>query len=111
MPLHDLKYSIDCEKDCLLVFTSGSGGNPKAVVHSLKGLILSAKATNSLYSLSKDDCWLLSLGLFHIAGVMIFIRMLIINAKIELLDRSLQEKIEEKIKYNVSCSNPSLTSH
>ena len=43
--VHDLKYSIDCDKDCLLVFTSGSGGNPKAVVHSLKGLILSAKAT------------------------------------------------------------------
>ena len=91
-----INYTIDSSKDCLLVFTSGSSGTPKAVVHSFSSLIASAEATNKFYGICKSDVWLLSLGLFHIAGIMIFMRMLLKMAAIELLDDSLSEKINEK---------------
>lgn len=66
----------------LIMFTSGSSGKPKAVVHNFKSLFESVKNLNSIANLSSSDLWLASLPLYHIGGFMILIRALLSGGSI-----------------------------
>jgi len=66
----------------LIMFTSGSTGNPKAVVHTFQSLYESVLALNSFAELSPDDIWLASLPFYHIGGFMILIRSLIVGSSV-----------------------------
>ena len=63
--------------NALILFTSGSSGTPKVVVHTFSSLYESVKALDSKFSLSQNDEWLASLPLYHIGGFMILIRALL----------------------------------
>ncbi|MGI0119832.1 AMP-binding protein [Zooshikella sp. RANM57] len=52
-----------------LLFTSGSIGEPKVVAHSLGNYWASAQGTLVKLPLAPDDCWLLSLPLYHVGGL------------------------------------------
>ena len=66
---------------CML-FTSGSSGTPKAVVHSFFGLWSSAEFSHRNIPFSIGHRWLLSLFLWHIGGLMIPIRALYHGASV-----------------------------
>ncbi|SMF41487.1 O-succinylbenzoic acid--CoA ligase [Alteromonadaceae bacterium Bs31] len=53
---------------CLGIFTSGSSGDPKLVLHSWETLQANAKASNQIIPLLEGDKTLLSLPLYHIGG-------------------------------------------
>jgi len=75
----------------LIMFTSGSSGKSKAVVHTFESLFGSVKAIDSFADLSTEDIWLASLPFFHIGGFMILVRSLIVGSSIAFPD-SLEHK-------------------
>ncbi|MFA5805043.1 MAG: o-succinylbenzoate--CoA ligase [Melioribacteraceae bacterium] len=86
----------------LIMFTSGSIGNPKAVVHTFQSLYESVLATDSFAELSSDDIWLASLPFYHIGGFMILIRSLISGSSVAFPASPKYEDINQVINQ----SNP-----
>ena len=72
--------SIDPDAWGTIVFTSGSTGSAKAVVHSLANHFYSALGANQLMPLNPGDRWLISLPLYHVGGLAIFFRTLLSGA-------------------------------
>ncbi|MCA8970674.1 MAG: AMP-binding protein [Planctomycetes bacterium] len=59
-----------------VVFTSGSTGEPRAVVHGLENHAVSADGAAARIPFGPGDRWLLSLPFHHIAGLSIWMRAL-----------------------------------
>ena len=80
----------------IMLFTSGSSGAPKVVVHSFASLWSSANFSQQNIPFSKGDRWLQSLFLWHIGGLMIPIRALFGGASVVQKDRllTLPDQIE-----------------
>ena len=70
------------ENIALIMFTSGSSGKQKAVVHTFKSLFSSVTALNDFAKLSHDNVWLASLSFYHIGGFMIPVRALLTGATV-----------------------------
>lgn len=90
----------------LIMFTSGSTGNPKAVVHTFQSLYESVLALYSFAELSTDDTWLASLPFYHIGGFMILVRSLIAGSSIVFPTSPKFEDISQTIKQ----TNPTFVS-
>jgi len=73
--------ALDCDGQ-IVFFTSGSSGEPKAVVHKLENLNLAAAASNAFTGLSSEDKWLISLPLSHVGGFSIVLRTALVGAKV-----------------------------
>jgi O-succinylbenzoic acid--CoA ligase len=58
----------------LIIATSGSSGQPKGVMLSRDNLYTSAMQANQALDLRREDCWLHTMPMFHIAGMAINIR-------------------------------------
>ena len=70
----------------IVFFTSGSTGEPKAVVHDLDRLRLAANASNLLTGLKETHSWLVPLPLSHVGGFSVILRTQAVGAKIHLLE-------------------------
>lgn len=80
---------------CLCIFTSGSTGQAKAALHGIANLSYSAQTANANMALSTGDVWLLSLPLFHVAGIGVLFRCAMAGATAAF--PSTAEPIEEGI--------------
>ena len=65
-----------------LLFTSGSTGEPKAILHSWANHIYSAKGANANMPLGPGDRWLLSLPLYHVGGLAVLVRCALAGAAV-----------------------------
>ena len=70
----------DDQEKKIILFTSGSTKDPKAVLHSLDTLIQNAKASHKNIVFEYGHTWLLSLSLWHIGGLAIVIRSMLHGA-------------------------------
>lgn len=75
---------FDEDQPATIVFTSGSTGGPKAAMHSIGNHLHSARLSNQNIPLGPGDRWLLSLPLFHVAGIGVVFRCLVGGAAIAI---------------------------
>jgi O-succinylbenzoic acid--CoA ligase len=87
---------------CYTLFrTSGTSNTPKNVLHKLISHFISAFAVNDVLRFNQEDCWLLSLPIYHISGFSIFIRACIANASI-IINIKTKNFLYNIAKYKIS---------
>lgn len=69
--------AIPFGREASVVFTSGSTGKPRGLVHTVGNYLYSALGTNEFIGLGPSDRWLASLPLFHVGGILIWVRTLL----------------------------------
>jgi len=104
----DLIY--DNDQNATILFTSGNSGKPKAVLHTLGNHITSAKGSNDLIPIVKDDRWLLSLPIYHVGGLSIMFRTLLFGGTIVLpsSDKDISKAVEAYALTHISLVSPQL---
>lgn len=71
-----------------ILFTSGSSGVPKAVLHDLESHVANARAAGERIPLGEGCGWLLNLPLNHVSGLAVLVRCLLTGATVVIPDRS-----------------------
>ena len=77
---------IEEDQEVTILFSSGSTGTPKAILQTWGNHYYSALGSNTNIVLSHLDRWLLSLPLYHVAGIAILIRCFIRGAAVVIQD-------------------------
>jgi O-succinylbenzoic acid--CoA ligase len=75
-----------CDDDALILFTSGSTGPARGVVHTRASLTAAARASEAHLGWRDDDAWLCCLPLAHAGGASIIIRCLLAGKRVILSD-------------------------
>jgi len=88
--------SLELEQDATIVLTSGTLGKPRGVLHTIGNHYFSAEGSNQNIILKHDDCWMVCLPFYHIAGIAILFRTLIAGAACFISDSS--RNISHQIK-------------
>jgi O-succinylbenzoic acid--CoA ligase len=73
--------------DALIVATSGSTGNPKAVVHTHHSIRAALDAGGARLGLDGSEHWLLCIPVAHVGGFLLVARHLLDGAPLTTLDR------------------------
>lgn len=69
----ELDYYVDKEDECLIVYTSGTTGNPKGVVLTQYNLMADSLAIAHWHGLRKDDVMMCVLPIHHVNGTVVTI--------------------------------------
>ena len=78
--------AMPLDRPATIVFTSGSTGVPKAVLHSYGNHYYNALGSNRNLPLAPGDRWLLDLPLYHVGGLGILFRCLLAGATVVMPD-------------------------
>lgn len=86
-PVKITKEPYQTDAVASIMYTSGTTGYPKGVLQCFENHEASALATQENMQVTANDCWLCSVPLFHISGLSIVIRQLVLGCSIRLYDR------------------------
>jgi o-succinylbenzoate---CoA ligase len=79
--------TLPLDRDGLILFTSGSRGNPRGVVLSWSSLYHSAAGALTAIDPRPGDCWLAALPFYHVGGLSILFRMFFAGGSVKILPR------------------------
>ena len=98
--LKDIKLAdeIDLSTSFTMMFTSGTTGKPKMVVHTYGNHWWSANASTLNLGLQQDDKWLLTLPMYHVSGLSILMRSVITGMEVFLMDKYSPEVFFDALK-------------
>ncbi len=82
---------------CVMMFTSGTSGKPKAARLTMSNLVYSARASQARLQTAIDDRWLCVLPLYHVGGLSIVIRCALDGMCITLLHRFEADAVHEAL--------------
>ncbi len=94
---YESQPGMDLEQDATIIFTSGSSGRPKPVLHGLGNHYYSALGSNVNISFGPGKCWLISLPLYHVGGLAILFRAALGGGAVSIQDENsgLQDNIRK----------------
>ncbi|QDP40936.1 o-succinylbenzoate--CoA ligase [Radiobacillus deserti] len=92
-----LKQEINLNDVFTIMYTSGTTGFPKGVLHTYENHWWSATASSLNLGLHKSDKWLATLPLFHVGGLSIALKSVIYGMPMYLLPRFSVEAVHEGI--------------
>ncbi len=75
-------FSHYSKKATVILFTSGSSGDPKGYFFSLENIFSTAQKQGQALKINEGDKILLNLPLHHVSGLMLFFRALVMNARL-----------------------------
>ncbi|GLS90670.1 2-succinylbenzoate-CoA ligase [Psychromonas marina] len=95
---NDAPLSIDPNAIISIIFTSGSSGLPKAVMHHFRNHFYSALGSQSVIPLNVGDNNLLSLPMFHISGYATVMRTVLAGATLLISEEKISVQQLNKTK-------------
>ncbi|QAS53878.1 o-succinylbenzoate--CoA ligase [Halobacillus litoralis] len=84
---YDLKRELALDEVYTMMYTSGTTGKPKAVMHTYGNHWFSAIASSLNLGLRHDDKWLMCLPLFHVGGFSVLMKSVIYGMTIHLMEK------------------------
>ncbi|MBM7570906.1 o-succinylbenzoate--CoA ligase [Aquibacillus albus] len=92
-----LKEEINLNDLFTIVYTSGTTGSPKGVMHTYGNHWWSAVSSALNLGLNEKDKWLAALPLFHVGGLSILMKSVIYGMPVYLLDKFDVEQVHDAI--------------
>lgn len=86
-PVKQTKTSYQLNTVASIMYTSGTTGHPKGVLQCFGNHQASALATQENMQVTASDCWVCTVPLFHISGLSIIIRQLVLGCSVRLYER------------------------
>ncbi|MFD2922774.1 o-succinylbenzoate--CoA ligase [Halobacillus naozhouensis] len=95
----ELKEQLYLEEVFTMMYTSGTTGKPKAVMHTYGNHWFSAVGSALNLGLSQSDKWLICLPMFHVGGFSLLMKNVIYGMPIRLLSHFDAQVINDEIRY------------
>lgn len=97
--IDQMLQKIEISSSNIILYTSGTTGQPKSIIHSVKTLTRALKKANN----HSNDIWGLAYNPTHIAGIQVFLQALFNqNTIVNLFDKSREEIFDAIQKHSIT---------